>query len=175
MTTGELIRQARKKAGLTQKQLGERCGMADSAIRKYESGRITPKTETIKKIAAALNVPWYKLYSDQRSVRTIGEIIDTSNRESAIIYSEDGKVLFRPKADVKNVLTIKATSGEHGFTLVESDANKIEYLYSTLNESGKAEAVRCLSRYIDKESLTEVMEYLQQIASTPQYQKKDEE
>ncbi|MDE6591386.1 MAG: helix-turn-helix domain-containing protein [Oscillospiraceae bacterium] len=55
MTTGERIRTVRKKKGLTQKQLADRCGMADSAIRKYESGRINPKLETIHRIATALN------------------------------------------------------------------------------------------------------------------------
>lgn len=55
MTTGERIRAVRKKMGLTQKQLADRCGMADSAIRKYESGRINPKLETIQRIATAMN------------------------------------------------------------------------------------------------------------------------
>lgn len=54
MTIGEAIKQARKNAGMTQKQLAEKCAMADSAIRKYESGRIVPKIKTIEKIANAL-------------------------------------------------------------------------------------------------------------------------
>ena len=50
MTIGDTLKQARLNAGLTQKQLGEKCGMADSAIRKYESGKIKPKIETLKKL-----------------------------------------------------------------------------------------------------------------------------
>ncbi len=57
MTIGERIRAIRTATGMTQKQLGERSSMADSAIRKYESEKITPKLETIKKIADALEVP----------------------------------------------------------------------------------------------------------------------
>mgnify|MGYP004555363227 CR=1 FL=1 len=56
MTTGELIRKCRKEAGLTQKELGERAGIAEPTIRKYESNRLNPKIETLKKIADALNV-----------------------------------------------------------------------------------------------------------------------
>ena len=56
MAIGDRIRAIRTKKGMTQKQLGEKCGMADSAIRKYESGRITPKIETVNKIAKALEV-----------------------------------------------------------------------------------------------------------------------
>lgn len=64
MNTGEKIKILRIKKGLTQKQLGEMCGMADSAIRRYESERANPKLPTLQKIAVALNVPIEELYSD---------------------------------------------------------------------------------------------------------------
>ncbi len=53
---GEQIRNARKKAGLTQAQLGQKCNLADSAIRRYESGRGNPTMSTLAKIATALNI-----------------------------------------------------------------------------------------------------------------------
>ena len=56
MTIGELLKKARLDAGMTQKELAERCGMADSAIRKYESGKVIPKIDTRKRIATALNI-----------------------------------------------------------------------------------------------------------------------
>lgn len=56
MTIGENIKKARLAAGLTQKELADKCGIADSAVRKYESGRVVPKLPMIKKIADALNV-----------------------------------------------------------------------------------------------------------------------
>ena len=56
MTVGENIKKARLAAGLTQKELADKCGIADSAVRKYESGRVVPKLPMIKKIADALNV-----------------------------------------------------------------------------------------------------------------------
>ena len=40
MSIGQRIKDRRISLGMTQKQLGELCGMADSAIRKYESGKI---------------------------------------------------------------------------------------------------------------------------------------
>lgn len=57
MTFGEIIRKIRIQKGWTQKQLGEKCGIADSAIRRYELGGANPKIETIQKIADALDVP----------------------------------------------------------------------------------------------------------------------
>ena len=56
MTIGEKIRAARIKKNLTQKQLGHKCGMADSAIRRYESGRGNPTLDTVGRIAEALDL-----------------------------------------------------------------------------------------------------------------------
>ena len=64
MTIGERIYYCRIENKMTQKQLAEKAGMADSAIRKYESGRVTPKFDTLNRIAAALEVPWTTLYPD---------------------------------------------------------------------------------------------------------------
>lgn len=57
MNLSDRIKLARIKKGATQKEIAQNCGMADSAIRKYESGKITPKLETLRKIAAALELP----------------------------------------------------------------------------------------------------------------------
>ena len=57
--TGDMIRKCRTEKGLTQKKLGELCGIADSNIRKYESGNQNPKIETLQKIA--LDIPVNRL------------------------------------------------------------------------------------------------------------------
>lgn len=54
MTTGDRIRAIRKEKGMTQKQLGQACGIAETTIRKYELGKLNPKYETLQKIAEAL-------------------------------------------------------------------------------------------------------------------------
>ena len=59
--TGDMIRKYRTEKGLTQKKLGELCGIADSNIRKYESGNQNPKIETLQKIADALGIPVNRL------------------------------------------------------------------------------------------------------------------
>lgn len=55
--TGDAIRKYRKQRSLTQKQLGEKCGINEANIRKYELGSQNPKIETLQKIAAALEIP----------------------------------------------------------------------------------------------------------------------
>lgn len=59
--TGDMIRKCRTEKGLTQKKLGELCGIADSNIRKYESGNQNPKIETLQKKADALDIPVNRL------------------------------------------------------------------------------------------------------------------
>lgn len=67
MTTAEKIRAARKKAGFTQKQLGDLCGIAEPTIRKYELGKLNPKRGTLEKIAKPLGVYYLDLYGDDES------------------------------------------------------------------------------------------------------------
>lgn len=61
MTVANRIREIRKEKGITQKQLGNLCGIAESTIRRYELGLLNPKIETIQKIADALDVEIYEL------------------------------------------------------------------------------------------------------------------
>lgn len=58
MIIGSKIREARKAANMTQKELGALCGIDEANIRKYESGRQKPKIETLQKIGRALGVSW---------------------------------------------------------------------------------------------------------------------
>lgn len=68
MTTGEKIRAIRKERGFTQKELGERCGIAEPTIRRYELGKLNPKFETLSKIAKELRVPVYKLVGIENQI-----------------------------------------------------------------------------------------------------------
>lgn len=57
MTVGDRMRKIRIEKGLTQREVSTRCHIAEPTIRKYESGRLNPKFETMNKIASALEVP----------------------------------------------------------------------------------------------------------------------
>lgn len=65
--TGERIRRLRKEKGWTQTDLGNRIGVQNSAIAKYENGRVPNlKRSTIKALADALGVnPSYLLGMDE--------------------------------------------------------------------------------------------------------------
>ena len=63
MDIGESIRAARKSAGLTQKQLGEKLGVSAAMIAQYETGRRIPKTSSFKKIINSCNMFSFTFYS----------------------------------------------------------------------------------------------------------------
>src|SRR5689334_16388517 len=50
MVGGELVREARKRAGLSQGELAERAATTQSAIARLESGRSTPSLETVERL-----------------------------------------------------------------------------------------------------------------------------
>ena len=54
MEIGEVIKELRMKQGMTQAQLGERCGMSDQAISNIETGKAYPPKGTLGRICRAL-------------------------------------------------------------------------------------------------------------------------
>ena len=56
MDIGLRIKNARKNAGLTQKSLAEKSGLAEITIRQYETNKREPRNEQIRKIAHALGL-----------------------------------------------------------------------------------------------------------------------
>lgn len=65
MTTGQLIKAARKKAGLTQLELAKRLNIPFQSVSQWERDLRNPKHDTIKNIAVALGVDWMELYADR--------------------------------------------------------------------------------------------------------------
>lgn len=92
MTIGERIAEERKFAGLTQKELGAQTGIDPSTIRKYESGRLNPKIETIKRIAEVLNINWYDLYEGLDSQSSNNAALDQIKWGLGTITVENGKI-----------------------------------------------------------------------------------
>lgn len=67
ITIGEMLKLIRTNKNFTQKHLGDLCHMDGSQIRKYETGKIIPKSSTLLKILQVLEVnhsveEWDKKY-----------------------------------------------------------------------------------------------------------------
>lgn len=83
MAVGDIIKQIRIRRRLTQKQLGEMCGLSEPAIRNYELGNRKPSLETLERIAAALNVTTFEIVLPELLFRLeeYGFVLDVINGE----------------------------------------------------------------------------------------------
>lgn len=91
MTIGEKIQTARKKAGLTQKKLGEFCGVVTGTIQQYELNKRRPKIEQLQKIATVLNVPVSYFIDDlteEQHIKSTWEWIQNNDEKRKELLTE---------------------------------------------------------------------------------------
>ena len=102
VTTGELIKAARLKAGLTQRELSDKLNVSFVNISQWENGTRNPKIETLQRIADALQIPVFELmestgdsaFPEIKLFRyltneQINEIIDRSTKASRFAETID--------------------------------------------------------------------------------------
>ena len=65
MSIGTRLLQIRNQRGLSQRQLGQHCGLASSYLSRIENRRLEPRPKTLRRIAAALGVPVSELFEER--------------------------------------------------------------------------------------------------------------
>ena len=118
--TGESIRNARKAQNLTQAQLAQAAGIAVNSVRLYEAGKLSPKIETLKKIAAALNVS----VIDLADFDTATEILADDINQISMRYGQETPQYYRM---VEAFSTLNHTGAEKAAVAVEDLAKVPEY------------------------------------------------
>lgn len=110
---GEKVRRLREERGLTGAQLAGRAGLAPSAVSQIETGKRTPSSASVIKLAAALSVEVGELYPKGVSQLSFEEI-PTFTREdlSGVQLAQLDAVLRgeRPQAtieDTDEVITLR--------------------------------------------------------------------
>jgi transcriptional regulator with XRE-family HTH domain len=75
MVSGDLIREARLRAGLTQAELGGRLDTAQSVIARWERGDVQPSLETLRRVvrACGLELGFHLSKRDDSSAIVIDE------------------------------------------------------------------------------------------------------
>lgn len=81
--SGDLIREARLRAGLTQAELARRAGKHQSAIARWEAGRGAPSFETLRQLirACGLELTFRLANGDDSYVSHINRYLALSPRE----------------------------------------------------------------------------------------------
>lgn len=163
MSIPENIKKIRSEKGLTQKELGKLCGMADSAIRRYESGRANPKIKTLIKIAEALNcevsdidesiivvpLPKYELTPERLEKARLDaearELIERRKLGETLTNEEQQKILDygnRIEKDWENLPKFKETIKKISNSVDKWGENILLANYKELNAEGKSEAIK---------------------------------
>jgi transcriptional regulator with XRE-family HTH domain len=75
MRGGELIREARTRAGMTQAELAERTGRDRSVIARWEQGLVSPPLESLVACvqACGFDLPFVLVPLDERADKELGE------------------------------------------------------------------------------------------------------
>ena len=100
MDISERIKLARKKNGLTQKDLAKKTGLSIASIQGYEQGKYKPKIEQIDKIASALGVQIIDLmehYTLDQYKKT--KEFQKHMKEGDAIEDTNQKILFKLSSD----------------------------------------------------------------------------
>lgn len=84
---GRLIREERKKKGLTQAVVAKNAGIAVNSLRLYEAGKRCPNLDQIKKIAKALDADPFSLMDFDMASDVLFDMIN--NREKYLLAAFD--------------------------------------------------------------------------------------
>ena len=175
MTTGEKIKAARKKSGLTQKELGRRIGVAYQTLAQWENDLRKPKYATLQRIAAALNVEWTELVPEEDQGQTVIDHMKEklSGRESSEKISTDELIDLLKERIKEDPDTIKKLNDAFSnlaqinddslVKISETDGIPKEFLLSNYGKK-KVEEVQNLLATIDKDGFLELLEYLRYIS-----------
>ena len=149
MTTGQRIKEARKKAGITQKELGNRLGISFQSVAQWENDLRNPKLETLQRIADALGIHMLDLVG-------VGEQLD-KYRAAAILPNGERLQLTN---NVRALYDQLSDSEKIAFMAILEAPEKPDKLreqmdtaYAKLNPTGQQEAVKRV------EELTEIRKY----------------
>ena len=157
MTTGQLIKAARKKKKMTQAELAEKLNISYVGVSQWENGIRNPKYDTIRKIADALGVDWSELVPPEDRVQML---IDTTIENIDEIANNGGM----PKVSEQEMLQMATKK-------FQSDEDRIRAFYGCLNTDGMLMAGKCFLSHLKPEDTKDVADYVERLANTPQYQR----
>ena len=85
----EKLKQCRQDSKLTQTQVANALGISDRALRKYETGEISPPLDKIKQLSLLYSVPVAYLVSESDTeIDSIKEWLNTLNKTDLTAISE---------------------------------------------------------------------------------------
>lgn len=169
MTTGELIRHFRQIRGLTQKQLGEQCGIAEPTIRRYELGKLNPKIQTLQRIADALEISWEQLLENPPKNPSSEEICKNLAKNLGIPWSTEMTLEY-----LMHELNLQAVKTHINPSSTNFKLNPSITMPSCNVTSAEKELIQ-LSRRLNQKGFQALVEHAYLLTEVPRYQKNTDE
>lgn len=91
---GKFIQEMRNEAGLTQAELGEKLGVSDKAVSKWENGKCLPDPSLYKPLCEALDINLIELFDGER-LSEGGEIQKADSVIHALAEEAEKKSVFK--------------------------------------------------------------------------------
>ena len=97
--SGRMVREARQRARLTQRQLSAKAGIPQETIARIERGRVDPRVTTLDRLLEACgygleSMPRLGIGVDRTQIRALLELTPSERLARALIVDED-HVAFR--------------------------------------------------------------------------------
>lgn len=157
MTAGQRIKAARKKAGLTQKELGLRLGVSFQSVAQWENDLRNPKYETLQRIAAALGADWTDLAPDSAITSELDNLpTDALIAEIKSRAKEDPNIVNELRKAAANMTM---PSDEDLIKISEIDGIPVDFLLSQHGKS-RLEKVRQFISTISQDGFLDFWETL---------------
>lgn len=147
MKRGERIRQKRKEAGITQKELAARINVTPQLISQYENDIKQPKLETMYRIAIALGI-------------RLEDLIGLKTFETAAEFEQSHSTLAAEMSqNPQDCDSLVVHRKEHYLLIQSEEKDQLDRAFNKLNKAGQQIAV----------------ERVKELSEIPRYQKDKKE
>ena len=133
MDIGDRIKEYRKKARLTQNQLGELSGTSERTIQQYESHKRQPRIEQLHKIANALSIPIEDLIGT-RNLDIVNDVVGLFSDEVKEIQDSPEEIALKSSLDYN--FTMLNIEGKKKVVAFSEDIAKIPEYQRGANVNG---------------------------------------
>ena len=98
---GDRIRDARKAAGLTQRQLADRLGVSNTSISNWEKGLSRPDADMIQKLCSYLSLQPNYFYGTENAPADAGKRSVSDDEIKFALFGGDGEITDAMYDEVK--------------------------------------------------------------------------
>lgn len=106
MVIGTRLRKLREERNLSQGDIEKRTGLLRCYISRVENGHTVPSLETLERLAAALQIPFYQMFYDGEEppvLPNIGRRKTTDEIAEEVAHSKDSRFLMRFRSLVAKI------------------------------------------------------------------------